>query len=96
MSPQGGIHGLRVLPSKLVLPTLFLVMSLSLDLLQYVVSAGSWGSYGRILEVKQERGETNPRLAPSWFNWPAMVFFWAKLAALAVAYVLIGVYLSRV
>ncbi|HWR77816.1 MAG TPA: hypothetical protein VN283_11480 [Thiobacillus sp.] len=63
----------------------FIILSLAFDLLQYLFGSLIWGAYWR---YKESRGATDKTQieAPPYFNWPAIVCFWAKLALMVVAY----------
>jgi len=78
--------GLGLAPPLLTAGAL-LIVSIGLDLLQYVCAAGTWGWFGRKIE-RQLRDSEDQFLAPRWINWPAILFFWLKsiatLAGLAV------------
>lgn len=77
--------GRYVVPSELFLPGTLIVLGLALDFLHYIVATAIWGIYNRIKE-KQHVGEDEDFKAPPIFNWPALIFFWAKVAAIAAAY----------
>ena len=87
--------GVPSVPAGLMLPALFIVGSLTMDLLQYVVSTATWGLYARRLEIREARGADVPATAPRWFNWPAVVLFWLKIGLMTVAYILILRYVSQ-
>jgi hypothetical protein len=69
------------------------VLALSLDLLQYVWGALLWGGWARLKERRGTRRDEEFR-APAWFNWPGLVFFWGKLAAILASYVVLLEYLA--
>lgn len=77
------------LPIELLWPTLFLVIGLGLDLLQYLISSAIWGLFHRLKEKKH--GPTlDPELtAPVYFNWPGLFCFWGKLVSILVGYALL-------
>jgi hypothetical protein len=77
---------------RLLAAGFFLVIALALDLLHAVYRAAAWGIYGRVLE---RRGRIRDVDAPAWINWPSIGLFSGKLAALVIAYVLIGLYLAQ-
>ncbi|MFY0676786.1 MAG: hypothetical protein JXR18_05825 [Neptuniibacter sp.] len=77
------------LPHELLLPTIFLILSLAGDLLQYMTGAAIWGTYCRYKEVKCGTG-TDPEFAvPVWINWPTLFFFWGKVLSVITAYYLL-------
>ena len=73
------------LPRGLLWPSVLIVLTLLLDLLQYVFHSLIYGAYARILEHR-ETSEDTELAAPPWFNWPALVCFWSKLGTIAWAY----------
>jgi hypothetical protein len=83
----GGI----ALPRDLLLVGIALVVALSADFLQYAVAAFAWGTLGR---AREKAHGTDPAAdvgdAPDWINWPAIVFIYVKVAAVMVAYLLLG------
>ena len=80
----GASSGL-IFDSDMVNAGVLLVVFLILDMLQYVVAAIIWGVYGRYKECKKI-GKDDEFEAHRAINWPALGFFWGKLAVLAVAY----------
>jgi hypothetical protein len=75
------------IPTELVYPTVFLVLSLALDLLQYIVATASWGIFHRFHENKLKKATDNPELdAPRWVNWFPLITFWSKLTSVVIAY----------
>jgi hypothetical protein len=70
----------------------FLVLALALDLLHAIYRAVAWGIYGRYLERHRRHTDVD---APAWINWPSIALFAGKLAAVAVAYFLIGDFLLQ-
>ena len=73
------------LPPELLAPALWLVISLSLDLLQYVTGAVVWTIFHRYHEVKGRMPEDKVSSSPFW---PRVLdtLFCAKVAAVGVAY----------
>jgi len=82
-----------LLPTALIWPTILAVLSLGLDLLQYVTSAAIWGIYTRYKERSRISGKTE-FLAPRQTNWPGLAFFWGKIGSLIIAYVLLLKFLA--
>jgi len=68
------------------------VAALIFDFLHYAWSTAAWGSLQRHKE-RHGTKESDEFLAPAWINWPSNVFFWAKVIAVGIAYVMLGVYL---
>lgn len=84
-----------LLPVQLLWPTLFLIVGLGLDLLQYVVASAIWGVFHRIKE-KELGAIPDPDVsAPPYLNWPALFFFWGKLVAITAGYGSLLVYASQ-
>jgi len=77
------------LPEQLSLPTLFIVTSLILDLLQYVYKSAAWGWLQRRLELKHGPDITAEYIVSKYWNWPTLGFFWSKFLAVGIAYVLL-------
>lgn len=80
------------LPEELYAPTLWIVISLALDLLQYVYKSILWGWVQRHLEKKYSPDITQSYLVSEYFNWPTLGLFWAKLFSIGVAYFLLLVF----
>jgi hypothetical protein len=89
------------LPEELIFVALLLVISLALDLMQYVFASLIWGAFSRIVEyrIRRQLSEdlsydpdvpANPLL-----NWPGLACFWAKLAVLITAYAFLGRFLFQ-
>ena len=82
------------IPPGLHLPTILIVVSLSLDFLQYVWSTAAWGGFARLKEKElrklRRRGievrEDEDVPAPAWINRPTLAFFWVKFVAMIAAY----------
>jgi hypothetical protein len=81
-------EGTFILPYLLKLAMLMFVIALSFDLLQYVYQTLTWGIFYRHFEKKLP-SEESELMASKYLNWPAIFFFWSKVIALAVGYVLI-------
>jgi len=74
-----------VLAPELYYAGAFIVLSLALDLLQYLSGSLIWGVYWRYKE-KKGVAENSEIKAPRCFNWPAVTFFWLKLVLMVIAY----------
>jgi hypothetical protein len=85
---KGESGAVQTIPKPLLLPDFLLVVSLACDFGQYVSASLSWGTFHRVMERKL-KSKDREFLAPSWLNWPAILFFWGKVIACAFAYVLI-------
>ena len=86
--------GALSLPSQLLPPLIAFVGALALDLLQYVTSALIWGAFTRYNE-KMGVKDGGDVYAPAWFNYPSLLFFWAKVSTAVFGYVLLLLYLSE-
>ena len=76
------------IPLDLRCAGVFLVVGLAMDFFQYVVATIVWGVYHRLKE--KELGSSSKDFgAPGWINYPANAFFYLKLTAISVAYVLV-------
>jgi len=47
------------------------------------------GGYCRFKEICYGAGNDPDLEVPIWFNWPALAFFWSKLASVIFAYFLL-------
>ena len=89
------------LPHSLIVPVAWIVVSLLLDLLQYVVGALIWNLYGRHLEnleraaakTKSPFGKDHVFKNKKWMANVLSCFYYGKVASLCVAYGYIGLYL---
>lgn len=78
------------LPDSLLIPAGLLVLSLTFDMLQYVVGATVWGFFHRYHEKRKENPESDPYvLAKPIYNWPANSFFYLKILSVVSAYFLL-------
>lgn len=71
----------------------FFVVSLGLDLLHYIYATLAWGLFHRVKE-KQCISEDRDIRAPCQMNWPAIAFFWAKIASNLAGYVVLTRYIA--
>jgi hypothetical protein len=77
-----------LIPGNLRLAGAFLVVGLALDFFQYMTGTIIWGVYHRIKE--KQYGSSNQQFgAPGWINLPTNGFFYMKLTAITLAYILI-------
>lgn len=74
-----------VIPGALIYPLKLVIAGLALDLLQYAFGAALWGLYQWHKE-KSGASENDEFTAPRAINWPALVCFWLKVSAIALAY----------
>ena len=84
-------NSIKGIPEALIPAGLCLVVGLALDLLHCIVPTGFWGwlqwAKGK---TKSPEDEID---VPRWINWPAILFFWTKIIAIVMAYILIIIYL---
>ena len=83
------------LPNGLLWPAYFLIIGLAFDLLQYIVAAAIWGIFHRIKEHKLGVDYVGDITAPTYLNWPTLVFFWGKVVAILIGYFLLFAFVSR-
>ena len=77
--------GRQIVPNELFLPGLLLVISLSFDLLHYVVKSEIW----RIVTRRKEKDGIKEFDVPPWTNYFGDAFYWIKIVATITAYVLL-------
>jgi hypothetical protein len=76
-------------PKRLILPLIFFVTALGIDLLHYIVATIIWGSFHRYHERRLKGKKRDPDLTASkYFNWPALSLFSLKIILVIFAYVL--------
>ena len=68
---------------------LLFVVSLSLDLLQYIYQTIVWGSFHTYQENKLKHDEKAEFLSPRIFKNIAYVMFWSKVIVLVIGYVFV-------
>ena len=88
------VAGQPQIPDALLAPGLMIVIALTFDLLQYVSGAIVWSAYNRRAE-RQGRSQEEEFEAPPAMNWPALFFFWGKVAFLALAYVQLSLFVAQ-
>lgn len=77
--------GRQIVPDELFLPGLFLVLSLTFDLLQYVIKSEIWYRVTR----KNEKARIKEFTVRPWINYPGDILYWIKIVATLLAYVLL-------
>jgi len=82
-------------PSELLLPGVFIVVALGLDLLQYFIGTTIWFWYYRIKEMKGVAEDTELGRHSVWWEVPINFVFVVKVGFLGAAYVLILKFLLR-
>jgi hypothetical protein len=81
---QDGENGPQ-LPPELLVPAMWLVISLSIDLLQYVTGAVVWTFFHRHHELRGRKPEDKVPASPFW-PWTLNTLFGLKVIAVGVAY----------
>jgi hypothetical protein len=78
-----------LLPREFLWPGVFIVATLGMDLLHYVIGSLMWG---RLARTKEKAGFSDDRDfdAPAWVNWPTICLFAGKSVSVVIAYVLLG------
>lgn len=78
-------------PDALVLPALLFALSLAFDLLQYIVSAATWG----IISRHMERNRIEEKKQPPWVNWFSISSWCLKMVLVVSGYWFVVNYLVR-
>lgn len=84
-------ESILLFPNLLYWSLVFLVLSLIMDFLQYTVTTLIWGVYGYINEKYLEENNLDKKTysskePPDCINYPALVFFWLKIALSALGF----------
>ena len=82
-------NGSYAVPEALKTAMLMFVVSLSLDLLQYIYQTIIWGSFHTYKENELKHNEEADFLAPCLFKNIANVIFWSKVMVLVAGYVFV-------
>ena len=77
--------GQPVIPPELILPSIFIVGSLALDMVHYVTASGIWYLFYRSKENANVKESTELKHSP-WLDGTIMVLFAAKLMCVILAY----------
>ena len=70
-------------------PAFLFVVALTLDLTQYIYRSAGFGFYQWYLEKYRSTKSEDRVLLPRTLNWPHLLLFWMKLAAVFVGYVML-------
>lgn len=81
------------IPKNLFLPGLLLIISLVLDVLQYVYTSLCWHIYYDKHTSPEKDEEEIPFKEPRLINVPSWSLFWAKVGVMLSGYVFIGKFL---
>lgn len=80
-------------PKELYLPAFFLCLSLSIDLLQYIVSSLSWYFF-YLYNRKKDRPDDDVEInEPEGLNVAPWILFIVKIALLVIGYICLGYFL---
>lgn len=85
-----------IIPTRLFYPLLLFAIGLGCDLMQYICGTIVWGSFQWYQERKFGTIQDPDLDAPSWFKFPQMFFFCAKLLLIMMAYIYLGIYLIKI
>ena len=80
------------IPSHLIAPLIWLIISLSLDLLQYIIGGLIWLIYYRYKEyqIKKNQIQANEDIkAPKTLPLIIHIIYWSKLFSIIIAYCLL-------
>jgi hypothetical protein len=88
------IKGQWGIPTELFPAAGLIVLTLSLDFLQYAAGSLIWAAYNKVKESAHTADEAE-FLAPRLINWPTNFFFWTKVVTNTLAYWLILRFLAR-
>jgi hypothetical protein len=86
---QGG--GKMVVPPQFFKPALLLIVGLTLDLSQYVLSAEIW----RVHTRRTEKRALLEFDRPAWLPWVQVMPYWLKILSVGGAYVYLISFLAR-
>ena len=90
-----GTSGTEKLIPSLILPAVLIIITLVLDLLQYLIGTLLWKSYGFFKENKGIECHKKFK-APGWINWPIWTLWILKIITIICSYILILVFLFSV
>lgn len=81
-------NSLTLLPTTLIKPLEYLIISLGIDLIQYVLGSIIWGLYFEYKERQVNQNIiTNDNIkAPNIFSWSITFLFFIKVVAMFLAY----------
>ena len=80
------------LPEELYWPALFIVATLTLDLLQYCFKSAVWGFVQWKIEKLYGPDITKTYTVQEYVNWPSIFFFWGKLLTITISYLLLCIF----
>lgn len=71
---------------SLMWPLLGFVAALACDMAQYIYASTAWGIFNRRKENLLGANSRKQFTAPAAINWPTLIFFWGKIAAVVASY----------
>jgi len=84
---NGAEHSNR-LDNLLIMPLLLFTISLSIDLIQYLLQSILYSQFARHFEKQNIQDDQEVKI-PRWINWPAITMFYAKILFTILSYILI-------
>lgn len=81
------------IPRELYFPGVLLIVSLVIDVLQYVYTTVSWHLYYERHTSSDKKEEEENISEPKYINTPAWILFWLKIVGMLWGYILIGKFL---
>lgn len=84
----------NTIPIELVGSALLLMVTIVLDLLQYIAGTLTWAIFNRIKEHQLKNDNGKEFTAPVYINYPTLLFFWSKFYFLIFAYIILSCFLS--
>jgi hypothetical protein len=92
-NPEGSA---KLLPEGLIMPLIFLIISLSIDLLHYLIGTIIWGIYFEYKEYQVNKGKIQDGniKAPNILSYIITALFFLKIIAMCVAYIQLLQFLS--
>ena len=87
------VAGSPTIPNELLFPTICFAVTLSLDLLQYLLGSMIWWIAYRVYENKYENGDDEVGGHSNLLPIPQHALFWLKSIAVMVGYYFLGAYL---
>ena len=86
------LDGKVLIPERLTISAVLIVMSLSFDLLQYIMGSIIWGSFHRFYERKGKK-EDDKVNASRYLNYPQNICFALKIVSMLLSYVYLLLFL---
>ena len=87
-------EGLASLDQPLIITLIAFLLSLALDLMQYIYGSIAWGLFHYRNDTDDRTPETHIDGPNETINWPTIVFFWTKVLAALTGYLVLGSFMS--